>query len=182
MSRPLGIDSRHWRRSGDIATGLGRRGVFLAVLLAPSAPVLAQAQVYKWTDVEGRTHYSNLAPPAVAPSSQTLEVPSRPVSSNAVDNVGDLERATRRLRELRAVNRGVPVEELDRPASAKKGRATQEPPYIGYEDRAKIDNLNSDIRRLSSSTLGTAASRAREMRAIKDELRQIYQKYGIKYR
>ena len=115
-------------------------------------------------------------------SSQTLDVPSQPTPTGKVDNVRDLQRATRELRELRALNRGVPVGELDRPAAGRKGGKTKEPTYIGYEDRARIDNLNSDIRRLSSSTVGTSASRARELRAIKDELRQIYQKYGLKYR
>ena len=142
----------------------------------------AQAQVYKWTDGEGRVHYSNTAPPADAPSPQTLDVPSQPTPTGKVDNVRDLQRATRELRELRALNRGVPVGELDRPLAGRKAGKAKEPPYIGYEDRARIDNLNSVIRRLAASTLGTSASRARELRALKDELRQIYQKYGIKYR
>jgi hypothetical protein len=97
-----------------------------------------------------------------------------------VDNVQGLQRATRQLRELRATNRGVPVNELDRPAPRKRRGEPREPIYIGYEDRARIDNLNSEIRRLSSSTIGSASGRAREIRAAKDELRQIYRKYGIK--
>jgi hypothetical protein len=111
-----------------------------------------------------------------------LDIYSQPTPATGVDNVGHLKKATHQLRELRATSRGVPVEALDR--SAKHGRAAkvQELPHIGYEDRAKIDNLNSDIRRLSSSTLETAASRAREIRVAKDELRQIYAKYGIKFR
>jgi len=68
--------------------------------------------------------------------------------------------------------------QLDRPRSSRRKKNT--PTHIGYEDQAKIDNLNSDIRRLSSSTLGSASSRAREIRAAKSELRQIYRKYGIK--
>ena len=148
------------------------------VLLALGGSV--QAQVYKWTDAEGRVHYGSQAPPA-SPSAQTLDIPSKPAPPGAFDNVGDFKRATRELRELRAVNRGVPVGELDRPASGRKRGKTQEPPYIGYEDRVKIDNLNSDLRRLSSSTFGTPGGRAREIRAIKDQLRQIYRKYGIKY-
>lgn len=156
----------------------GRAARCLMVLLALGGS--AQAQVYKWTDAEGRVHYGSQAPPA-APA-QTLDIPSRPAPDGAVDNVGDFERATRELRQLRAVNRGVPASELDRPAGGRKRGKTQETPYIGYEDRSRIDNLNSDLRRLSSSTFGTPASRAREIRAIKDELRQIYRKYGIKYR
>lgn len=147
------------------------------LLLAASVP--AQAQVYKWTDAEGGIHYGG-APPADPQSAQTLDIPSQPTPAGAVDNVGDLRRATRELRELRAVNRGVPVHELDRPASGKGTGKGKEPPYIGYDDRTRIENLNSDIRRLSSSTIGTPDSRARELRAAKSELRQIYRKYGIK--
>jgi len=148
-----------------------------ALLLAASLPV--QAQVYKWTDADGRVHYGG-TPPADAESAQALDIPSQPTPAGTVDNVGDLRRAARELRELRAVNRGVPVNELDRPASRGRKGKDKEPPYIGYEDRTRIENLNSDIRRLSSSTIGTPASRASELRAVKSELRQIYRKYGIK--
>ncbi len=151
-----------------------RVALFLALSLS------AQAQVYKWTDSAGQIHYGGTPPPADAQSTQTLDIPSQPTPAGEVDNVRDLRRAARELRELRALNRGVPVEELDRPPPRRQKRKPQEPPSIGYEDQAKIDNLNSDIRRLSSSTIGTAASRTRELRAAKDELRQIYRKYGIK--
>ncbi|MBL8251920.1 MAG: DUF4124 domain-containing protein [Candidatus Competibacter sp.] len=162
------------RPKATVSVGFAACG---AIALALSGP--AQAQIYKWTDAEGRIHYGNQAPPAAAPSAQALDIPSQPSSGQAVDNVGAFQRATRELRQLRAVNRDVPVSELDRPASGRK--RSKEPPYIGYEDRVKIDNLNGDIRRLSSSTFGTPASRAREIRAIKDELRQIYRKYGLPY-
>jgi hypothetical protein len=147
----------------------------MALMLGPAA----QAQVYKWTDANGQVHYDS-NPPAEGQAAQTLDIQSQPTPAGGVDNVQGLQRATRQLRELRATSRGVPVNALDRPAPRKKRGQSREPVYIGYEDRARIDNLNSDIRRLSSSTLGTPGSRAREIRAAKDELRQIYRKYGIK--
>ncbi len=150
---------------------------------APTLAVLllvlpAQAQVYKWTDANGQVHYGS-APPAADRPAQTLDIRSRPTPAGEVDNVGSMKRATRELRELRAVNRGVPMDELDRSRSAHRNRKNAAA-HIGHEDQAKIDNLNSDIRRLSSTTLGSASSRARELRAAKSELRQIYRKYGIK--
>ncbi|MBK8751019.1 MAG: DUF4124 domain-containing protein [Candidatus Competibacteraceae bacterium] len=150
--------------------------IFAAVLLLN---LTAQAQVYKWTDSDGKIHYGN-QPPAEGQPAQTLDIPSQPTPEGGVNNVRSLERAKQKLRELRATSRGVPVGELDRPASRKKSSKTQEPVYIGYEDRSRIDSLNSDIRRLSSSTIGNASSRAREIRAAKDERRLIYRKYGIK--
>lgn len=42
------------------------------LLLALAAPV-AQAEVYKWVDEQGRTHYSNAPPPAAAGKSQAVE-------------------------------------------------------------------------------------------------------------
>ncbi|MBK8537383.1 MAG: DUF4124 domain-containing protein [Candidatus Competibacteraceae bacterium] len=151
--------------------------ILAAVLLLLS--LTAQAQVYKWTDSDGKIHYGN-QPPAEGQPAQTLDIPSQPTPEGGVNNVRSLERAKQKLRELRATSRGVPVGELDRPASRKKNSKTQQPVYIGYEDRTRIDSLNSDIRRLSSSTIGNASSRAREIHAAKDELRQIYRKYGIK--
>jgi len=147
----------------------------LALMLGP----MAQAQVYKWTDANGQVHYDS-KPPAEGQAAETLDIQSQPTPAGGVDNVQGLQRATRQLRELRATNRGVPVNELDRPAPRKRRGEPREPPHIGYEDQARIDNLNSDIRRLSSSTIGSPGSRAREIRAAKDELRQIYRKYGIK--
>lgn len=150
-------------------------GLAMALALGPAA----QAQVYKWIDANGQVHYDS-QPPAEGQTVETLDIRSQPTPAGSVDNVKTLQRATRQLRELRATSRGVSVDELDRPARRKKRSESREPPHIGYEDRARIDNLNSDIRRLSSSTLGTPSSRAREIRAAKDELRQIYRKYGIK--
>ena len=148
-------------------------GLFLPAVLLP-----LQAQVYKWTDPEGKVHYGSAPPPAAdAQSPQTLDIPSQPTPAGGVDNTGSMQRATRELRELRAVNRDIPVSELDRPRRADKQK---EPIQISYTDQARIDNLNRDIRRLSSSSFGTRADRANEIRAAKDELRQIYRKYGIK--
>ena len=146
------------------------------VMLALGLPV--QAQVYKWTDDAGQLHYGSAPPPPAAQTPQTLDIPSQPTPAGKVDNTGQMKRATQQLRELRAVNRGVPVNELDR---SRSSRATKkEPVHIGYTDQTRIDNLNSEIRRISSSSFGTRASRAQEIRVAKDELRQIYRKYGIK--
>jgi Domain of unknown function (DUF4124) len=140
---------------------------------------LVQAQVYKWTDADGQVHYGN-QPPAESQSTETLDIQSQPTPAGGVDNVRSMQRGAKELRELRSVNRGVPVGELDRPTARDRKRKSQEPVYIGYEDRIRIETLNSDIQRLSSSTFGTASSRNREIRAAKSELRQIYRKYGMK--
>lgn len=151
----------------------------LHLTLALMLGSMAQAQVYKWTDANGQVHYDS-KPPAEGQAAQTLDIQSQPTPASGVDNVQGLQRATRQLRELRATSRGVSVNELDRPPRRGKHSEPREPVYIGYEDRARIDNLNSDIRQLSSSTIGSPSARARQIRAAKDELRQIYQKYGIK--
>lgn len=165
--------------AGRIAR-LGERLRLLSVGLVLMMAIPGWAQVYKWTDAEGRVHYGNRPPSVEGQSSQTLDIPSKPSPDGKIDNVGDLERARRELRELRATSRGVPVNELDRPPTRGKSRKTKEPSSMSYEDQNKIDNLNRDIRRLSGSTIGTRDSRARELRAARDELRQIYRKYGIK--
>ena len=151
----------------------------LTVILALAFGAMAQAQVYKWTDANGQVHYDSKPPPE-GQATQTLDIQSQPTPTGGADNTQSMQRATRQLRELRATSRGVPVDELDRPPSRKRRGEPREPPHIGYEDRARIDNLNSEIRRLSSSTVGSSSTRNREIRAAKDELRQIYRKYGIK--
>mgnify|MGYP000857510664 CR=1 FL=1 len=156
-----------------------RPALSLTVTLTLALGSMAQAQVYKWTDANGQVHYDSKPPPE-GQATQTLDIPSQPTPAGGADNTQSMQRATRQLRELRATSRGVSVEELERPAPRKKRGESREPVYIGYEDRARIDNLNSDIRRLSSSTIGSASSRAQGIRAAKDELRQIYRKYGIK--
>jgi len=149
-----------------------------ALVMSLALSLSAQGQVYKWTDAQGRIHYGNKSPP-VGTSIQTLAIPSRPAPSGQIDNTKDFAKATRKLRELRAFNRGVSVNELDRPSHSRNRRKSKEPVYIGYQDQTKIDNLNADIRRLSSSTAETPANRSRALKAAKAELRQIYQKYGI---
>ena len=151
----------------------------LTLTLTLALGSMAQAQVYKWTDANGQVHYDSRPPPE-GQATQTLDIQSQPTPAGGADNVQGMQRATRQLRELRATSRGVSVNELDQPARRKKRGESREPVYIGYEDRARIDNLNSDIRRLSSSTIGSASSRAQAIRAAKDELRQIYRRYGIK--
>lgn len=150
----------------------------LCLVLSLVFLVPAHAQVYKWTDANGQVHYDS-RPPAEGTAAQPLDIRSQPTPAGGADNVQSLQRATRQLRELRATNRGVPVKELDRPARRSRRNESREPPHIGYEDQTRIDNLNSQIQRLSSSTIGSSSSRAREIRAAKDELRQIYRKYGI---
>ena len=154
-----------------------RPALYLTLTLALSP--MAQAQVYKWTDANGQVHYDS-KPPAEESAAQTLDIQSQPTPAGGADNVQTLQRASRQLRELRATSRGVPVDELDRSAPRKKRGESREPVYIGYEDRTRIDNLNSEIRRLSSSTIGSPSSRAQQIRAARDEVRQIYRKYGIK--
>lgn len=173
------MDVKLIRSAGKIARW-GRRALRLSFWLALMAAMPGWAQVYKWTDAEGQVHYGNRPPPSDGRSPQTLDISSKPSPAGEVDNVRDLERARRELRELRAANRGVPVNELDRAPKKGKSSRTKESPSIGYADQSKIENLNRDIHRLSGSTIGTPDSRARELRAARDELRQIYRKYGIK--
>lgn len=153
---------------------------FIVLTAALLLGLTAEAQVYKWTDAEGKVHYGNQPPPTDASAAESLDIRSQPTPPGGVNNVHDLQRATERQRELRAARRGVPVDALEGSISRKKSSKSREPIYIGYDDQMRIDNLNSDIRRLSSSTIGNSSNRNREIRAAKDELRQIYRKYGIK--
>ena len=63
--------------------------VFAAALLLN---LTVQAQIYKWTDTDGKVHYGN-RPPADGQPAQTLNIPSQPTPAGGVNNVRTLERA-----------------------------------------------------------------------------------------
>ena len=72
--------------------------------------------------------------------------------------------------------------------AAKREQQIQEPETVraavpaslSYEDQNKVDNINREMERISSSRFSeTRSQREQQMRAKRDELRQIYAKYGM---
>lgn len=74
--------------------------------LALFISLTVEAQVYKWTDAEGKVHYGNQPPPTDVFAAESLNIRSQPTPPGGVDNIHDLQRATERQRELRAARRG----------------------------------------------------------------------------
>ena len=101
----------------------------------------------KWTDADGRFITTGLHPPR-----STLADPGYPVlnprrtarwiTSVRCDGPLGIARTARG-------ESGRPGARARLPHSSRRKKNT--PTHIGYEDQAKIDNLNSDIRRLSST-------------------------------
>jgi len=53
----------------------------LALVLAAVIAGAAAAQVYKWTDKDGKVHYSNQAPPEAAAEAKTLKLDPGPTAA-----------------------------------------------------------------------------------------------------
>ncbi|MBK8535139.1 MAG: DUF4124 domain-containing protein [Candidatus Competibacteraceae bacterium] len=139
----------------------------------------AQAQVYKWTDSDGKI-ITAISPCGGSTRAQTLDIPSQPTPEGGVNNVRLWNGLNRNCAELRATSRGVPVGELDRPASRKKTAKLNSLFALVMRIEPELTVPTATFGACPSSTIGNASSRAREIHAAKDELRQIYRNYGIK--
>ena len=113
------------------------RNTLLLALLLAAAPVLAQ-QMYRWTDAEGRVHYSDQPPPKDAKNVQTKNLGANVVETEAIPYATQVARrrnpvtlyafecgdvCTQAKNLLRG--RGVPFNEIDprQPANAEKLKA-----------------------------------------------------------
>ena len=72
----------------------------IALLCTAFAPGLACAQIYKWTDDNGRTVYSNVRPKAIATKNVEVVVDEEPAPSTSSREQELLERISRLEREL----------------------------------------------------------------------------------
>jgi hypothetical protein len=123
---------------------------FIAGLLASLLPLLVQADVYKWVDAEGRTHYSNVppknvktrrveaggvtvvpalvVPPApVASVSAPLAVASAPVAASAPAVVEPEARVSAPLPPVAAASAGGERAKSPGPVSAPPPASASEP-------------------------------------------------------
>jgi len=138
------------------------RRTTLALALA-LLPVLAQAQLYKWVDENGRTQYSDRPPPAgikgelvtkgrVSPSAaQPAAAPGAPAA--AASNKGGAAAANPAGRELEFQKRRISAEEAQKEVEkkAKEQQAKQENCDIA---RARLKSLEDGGRILKYDKVG----------------------------
>ncbi|MFN0040664.1 MAG: DUF4124 domain-containing protein [Burkholderiales bacterium] len=90
-------------------------------------PHLSVAQTYKWTDSEGKVHYSDKPPPANIKKSVTVKPPSRAgVSATADERAGAAPAGPKTAAEQEAEFRQRKVETAEKEARQKQADAEQE--------------------------------------------------------
>ena len=135
-------------------------GLLLAIIGGAwlvSAPV--GAQTYKWTDADGKIHYSDQPPPANAKEEVTIKPrkPSAPTTS-ASPSASEKGAATARPKtyiEQEAEFRKRQVETAEREAAAKKKAAEAAEKKQNCEQaRAQVKNLQSGGRMTRANAQG----------------------------
>ena len=136
-------------------------GLLLAVQFAPS---LAAAESFKWQAADGTVHYGQL-PPTDGSAVQKVLLRDPPV--NPAPSVRNLD-----------------PEGLKRPnqtaAASPEGRpqilAASE---MSYTDRQKLKQIERDIERISSSSIGTVQDRQLQINALGRQRDAVYGTYGV---
>lgn len=106
--------------------------IFLLLALAASLP--ASAQIYRWTDAQGRTHFSNAPPPA-----GTRAVVVDPDAKAGPPSPESLECHTLRCQGERMEERQRKRESEDaRIAAERAAAAARQPQYRGLDFRAYL--------------------------------------------
>jgi hypothetical protein len=151
----------HQPNHASVTKGVFMRRTALALALA-LLPVLAQAQLYKWVDENGRTQYSDRPPPAgikgelvtkgrASSAAQPAAAPGAPAASAA--NKGGAAAANPAARELEFRKRQISAEEAQKEEEkkAKEQQAKQENCDIA---RARLKTLEDGGRILKYDKLG----------------------------
>lgn len=98
-------------------------GLLLAMILCTGFVALpASAQTYKWTDAEGKIHYSDQPPPANAKEQATIK-PRKPGAASAPTDTGAPAAKAKTYVEQEADFKRRQVETAEREAAEKKKAA-----------------------------------------------------------
>lgn len=100
------------------------RGAAVSAYLALTAGLLisglgvfaanAAENIYRWTDADGLTHFSDQPPSGVPMTRFPVTVPTSPARERLNDTLQSIERSIEAMRDLRAARLGISREELDR--------------------------------------------------------------------
>jgi len=93
-----------------------------SIVLLALVPVLAQAQMYKWVDENGRTQYSDRPPPAGVKfdTIETKTAPAPPTQSSGSPKSASALEMEFRKRQLRAAEDQKETEQKEQEAKAKQ--------------------------------------------------------------
>jgi len=101
---------------------LGNTALLLAIVVAATSGAAIGAQTYKWTDAEGKVHYSDQPPPANIKEPTTVKTPrqSAPAAPSAPNAKGAPPPKAKTYTEQEADFKKRQVETAEREAAEKK--------------------------------------------------------------
>lgn len=132
---------------------------FLGTLLLASP---AMAQIYKWTDEKGVTHYSADPPPANASNASQVKVQTRLPS--------DSEAATQNLEKQRAESRKAAEAGKSSKAEDKKSAVPAKQPPEQYAERCK--SLRGNLKTIQENARIRLTDEKGETRMLSEEEKQ----------
>jgi hypothetical protein len=132
-------------------------GLLLAIIIGTGFVTLpTAAQTYKWTDADGKVHYSDQPPPANAKEQATIK-PSKPSASapTAAPDKGAPAAKAKTYVEQEADFKKRQVEAAEREAAEKKKAAEAEQAKQNCEQsRAQLKSLQSGGRQTRTNAQG----------------------------
>jgi Domain of unknown function (DUF4124) len=134
-------------------------GLLFAMLIGAGLVVLpAAAQTYKWTDANGKVHYSDQPPPASAKEQSTVKLRNPPAATPPASPATDKDAPEAKAKtyiEQEADFRKRQVETAEREAAEKKKAVDAAEKKQNCEQaRAQLKNLQSGGRITRSNTNG----------------------------
>ncbi len=134
--------------------------ITLAALAALVATPVCSQSVHKWVDADGVTHYGARPP---------LDRPSEAFEPSYSRTTAEPDALTRRYRQAldNMAPAAVPTAAPAKPAAAK----------MSLSDKQRLDDIEMRLTMLVNSAVSTAA---RQRKALAEERRAIYARYGMK--
>jgi hypothetical protein len=146
-------------------------GLLLAATVAPALPA---AESYKWRGADGSVHYGQVKPDDGSGTEKVL----------VYDEQEELTRARRQLElerlRLERDQAMLETERNSRPAPTAAPRPqTVAGADLNYDDRQKLHQIERDIERLSTSSIGTVQDRQMQINALTRQRDAVYGSYGV---
>lgn len=113
-------------------------------------PLPGHAEIYKWVDEQGTTHYTETAPPSDI-ESESIEPPDRLDSTQAIKNLEAQEKTLRELREAR-IEKASEAEKTKQHEEQRKEACEQSKSRLAsYQQRPRvaIEDKDGNVQRIT---------------------------------
>lgn len=150
------------------------------VLVVSLLPMLASAEIYRWTDANGKTHYSDKAPPGVKAEKKTyvnVATPWRKIPKREVPDDEELSSADENDEE-NTDSQTSENAELSEDSADKKDKKKTKRLGASAETNSFLSDANSTPARLNQKdkSSSTPAKRASDIKKAYKKAKQDYNK------